>query len=120
MNSEIEKLYKNAKVKEVLQCNSNMSRCTMVCEGCQYLFNGLPPFTAEKQLSLIKWLARNKDGLGIDFYGSWEVGVKFEWEAYKYTQENDSFEEALAKLVNNLWQDLADTEKQQLKEILEK
>ena len=48
-----------------------------------------PPFTAEKQLELIKWLGA------------------------------EDFENALAGLINSLWQDLTEEEKQQVKGILE-
>ena len=79
-------------------------------------------FTAEKQIELIKWLARKSHitiGLGL-LWGQyddswWTVTSKnggLGKDAYK-------FEEALANFVNCLWQDLTEEEKQQIKNILE-
>jgi hypothetical protein len=78
-----------------------------------------PPFTAEKQLELIKWLGKNKNGFGFlimtqkssschcDFNSEW-----FEKDFYA-----EDFDNTLAGLINNLWQDLTE-ERKQIKEIL--
>ena len=144
--NEVEKMYENAKVEkqEPLFCEYfNYSsrdlyeRCMRFHKYCADGHFGIkemcpcglskkehenmfkyPPFTAGKQIKLIKWLGKHKQGLGIDFYGEWSIGVKFEWEEYKYTKESESFEEALAGLINNLWQDLTEEERKQIKEIL--
>lgn len=107
--TEVEKLYKLANIQK---------RCVVYSDSYYY-----PPFTAEKQIAIIKWLAKNKQGFGLDYYadlssGAWECGVKFEWEVYKYTKENEVFEEALVSLINNLWQDLTEAEQNEIKEIL--
>ena len=60
-----------------------------------------PPFTAEKQLELIKWCLDNYRGYIFD-------SIETEW-----------FEEQLCAFINNIWQDLTDEEKQQVKGILE-
>ena len=61
-----------------------------------------PPFTAEKQLELIKWLI-------IEGYIEDMLTVQI-------SEEN--FEACLADTFNELWQDLTEEEKQQIKEIL--
>ena len=76
---------------------------------------GHPPFTAEKQLALIKWLIKEKYFIGryvenYDLFTNSMLG---------YNSQNKNFELALAGLINNLWQDLTEEEKQQVKGILE-
>jgi len=116
--NEITKLYENANVEKHLvyfECHIGRSsmRCCPVssderdkeCSSCFFRDKmkevyEYPPFTAEKQLELIKWLS---DTIG-NFY---------------YDIETGSFEETLAKLINKLWEDLTEKQKQQIKEILE-
>lgn len=80
-----------------------------------------PEFTAEKQLELIKWLTKRRD-FALDYYPSsniWVAKTEFYWEYYEKTYEHEETEQALAGLINNLWQDLTDTEKAEIKRILE-
>lgn len=73
-----------------------------------------PPFTAEKQLELIKCLACIET-----------IGMQFDGEDYQVLTEFESgdwlstFEQALASLVCEIWQDLTDEQKQEIKEILQ-
>jgi len=74
-----------------------------------------PPFTAEKQLDLIKkvlekgLLQLNRSSLGnIQFCNFGNAG--------DYKAE---FNEALASFIINLWQDLTDNQKQEIKRILQ-
>ncbi|MBP5597576.1 MAG: hypothetical protein J6Y02_19550 [Pseudobutyrivibrio sp.] len=93
--NEIEKMYENANVKSVcdgLDCFT----CNAKCNNGKY-----PPFTAEKQLKLIKWLF---DSVFLLCLGP--------------LQNSENFENSLVELVNNLWQGLAEEQKQQIKEIL--
>lgn len=116
--TEIEKMYKNANVQPV--CDGiDCYTCTAECNNGQY-----PDFTAEKQIELIKWIAKKKfvvyDNLGGLFMGimptyNEELGIVCKNKAMNI----DFFEEALAKLINSLWQNLTSEEKQQIKEILE-
>ena len=100
--NEIKKLYKNAGVNyqvEILDCFPSYEMIT-------------PPFTAEKQIKLIKILAKN------------EVTVNNEDDEYEFSlfdtvSDFSSFEESLADLTNRMWQDLTEEEKGQIKEILE-
>ena len=121
--SEIEKMYENAGIlKECLSpCYINKSwRKTHDCPNCDNREN-YPPFTAEKQLELINWLARRTHitvGLGLPWgqYDDdwWTVtNKKGDIGTDKY-----KLEEAIAKLTNNLWQDLTDTEREEIRKIL--
>lgn len=76
-----------------------------------------PPFTAEKLIELIKWLS------DTDYYIH---NIYKTIDTKEYCIENDfydiqtnKFEEALARLINKLWQDLTEEERKQIKEILE-
>ena len=126
--SEVEKLYNLVGIEQIRECET-YDECPYCfshpCAVCAMKFSmTYPPFTAEKHIELIKWLAKNKQGFGLDYcaYTSgsvWECGAKFEWEVYKYTKESDVFEEALASLINNIWQDLNETEQNEIRRILE-
>jgi len=71
-----------------------------------------PTFTAEKQIELIKILAKgevkinNEDG-------------EYEFSIFDTISDFSSFEESLADLTNRMWQDLTEEERKQIKEILE-
>lgn len=116
--SEVTKLYKNAGVlKECLSpCYINKTwRKTHDCPNCDNREN-YPPFTAEKQLSLIKLLSKYLIHIDSD-NGKYEVYIlsigNLQYDYY------DTFEETLAYCINNLWQDLTEEERKQIKEILE-
>ena len=59
-----------------------------------------PPFTAEKELKLIKWFMHSGHFCPIRFYVPWLV-------------------DDIASYINFLWQSLTEEEKQQVKGILE-
>ena len=114
--SEIEKLYENAGVKKIIPtiCSNN----ELDCKGCKaYIENAMPycknaeypRFTAEKQLELIKLIANRKGYPDYEYFGN-----LFD----DYIQLLD-FNEALAKLVNLIWQDITEEEKEQIRTILE-
>lgn len=100
--NEIEKMYTRCKIKKHQTC-SHSDTCYNgsldECEGCNsYKY---PPFTADKQLELIKWLLDSICLLNL-----------------KRLQFSENFENDLAGLINCLWQDLTEEDKQQIKEIL--
>lgn len=79
-----------------------------------------PPFTAEKQLELIKWLSTkelkirtNKQPYAV------YIGLLGDDNTCFFGCKGLFFEQTLAELVNFLLQDLTSEEKQQIKEILE-
>lgn len=97
--SEVEKLYENAMVEKITLFKPKHS-ITLGDYDEEYI--DYPPFTAEKQLKLIKWLF---DSVFLLCLGP--------------LQNSENFENSLAKLVNSLWQDLTEEHKQQIREILE-
>ena len=116
--SEIIKLYENAGIKPYIYCSKPRLDCNARETGnckkdCEY-YSGeklFTPFTAEKQLELIKWLA--KQPLTID-----NVDGEFEFSTGYKLSDFGNFEESLAKLINNLWQDLTETEQEEIRKIL--
>lgn len=126
--NEIEKLYENAGIKPIKQ-----GYCDWDCD-CPYpdiINNGCgdecpywkyedeanyPSFTAEKQLELIKWSARREPKVEIGYssvYGYW---VENQTDTRYYF--GDQFDNALASLINILWQDLTVEERKQIRDIL--
>lgn len=94
--------------------------CSTNCEHYESTKEFYPPFTAEKQLELIKWLINNPK----DFF-SWTIqqqgkDIKYIfYVGYEYGgSEFLEFAEALADILNNLWQDLTDQEKEEIRNIL--
>lgn len=125
MMNEIEKMYKLANVqpyyKKRIECKEGYSigqPCgKSPCIDCdKSVFEDvMPPFTAEKQIELIKWLS-SKYGIYIVNVDKYSIG--FGTCAGEFcTKEN--FEDVLAESINHLWQDLTEEEKQQVKGILE-
>ena len=121
--SEIEKLYANVGVEKEYEYVGHYPKTD---ENGIILPMVYPPFTAEKQLELIKWLAEFSD------FGSFspdveinkdtkvkEYGFAFIKRGKRHYYIDTKFEIALAKCFNNLWQDLTEVERQQIKAILQ-
>lgn len=80
-----------------------------------------PPFTAEKQIELIKWLSPRYLDLSKyhdvatdkDMYG-----IRTDVGTYAYCHR-EKFEEMIAGLIIDLWQDLTEAEQNEIREILE-
>lgn len=127
--SEIEKMYENAGIKQARMCEWLCKDSIFCSPDCQHYGSTklhYPSFTAEKQLELIKLLAKD-DNIYITYYppyntynirycvtGFYDGSVMGNREV-----TNVDFEEALAGIVNDIWQDLTEEEKQQVKGILE-
>lgn len=103
--NEVEKMYRN--------CNIKKYRLLDRDNKLKWVY---PPFTAEKQLELIKWLAIGGEVCRID---ATEKGKWFVENDYKTSKCFVEFTEALANVINDLWQDLTDAEKVQIRGILE-
>ena len=110
--SEITELYENAGIKPKQKgycdwgnyCPYPYNKCNDECPWWKYEDEVKhSPFTAEKQLKLVKWLI-------IEGYIEDMLTVQI-------SEEN--FEACLADTFNELWQDLSEEEKQQVKGILE-
>lgn len=94
--SEIEKMYKNAKVKPVcdgLDCFT----CKAKCNNGKY-----PEFTAEKQLEMIEFYIKSVWWLNLACFKSSSL----------------PFDEELAKLTNHLWEDMTISQQEQIRSIL--
>jgi hypothetical protein len=107
---EIEKMYENAGIRliHINACKIDETEKNSKCNTFFY-----PDFTAEKQIELIKWLAF-RDYITIVAY----MDGEYHSEHDKYNTNEKSLKGCLARLINNLWQDLTDEEKEQIKEIL--
>lgn len=116
MMSEIEKLYENAGIKKLLYCDicKAQEHALGLCAEtkCEPFY---PPFTAEKQLELIKWLTNKFYFFNIEYENdefSCSNGIL---SGFKHKK----LRESLVDYINTLWQDLTDTEKAEIKRILE-
>lgn len=94
--------------------------CTDECKNA-YDKTIYPEFTAEKQLELIKFIGLHYGfqmlkNEAFDYIIATKIFVKYELEYKGYGYGCD---EAIANLVNNLWQDLTNTEKAEIKRVLE-
>lgn len=120
--SEIEKMYEKVGVKKQIPkvCSSN----ELYCKECEahiedampYCKNAdYPPFTAEKQILLIQWLLDKTDIYlhrhKTDFTYSIASG---NYAVNKYKD----FKESIAEFINTLWQDLTESEQEQIADIL--
>ena len=77
-----------------------------------------PPFTAEKQISIIKWLLESYD-IGFSQLGQ-RIDTSLDGtNCISGLGSGDTFEESLAQAINDLWQDLTEVEKAEIKNILE-
>ena len=97
--------------------NDKTDKDRLNCPYCEVEDFGYPPFTAEKQLNIIKWLSDKADY--IDIHYDQYKGLFNIQTGMGGLYVCNEFEQALASRVNIIWQDLTDTEKAQVKEILE-
>ena len=134
--NQVEKMYENAGVEmEFAYLECHRGRSSICCpidecekdERCMGCINSnameevykYPPFTAEKQIKIIKWLSDIANGIDICYdkykglYGM-QIGLKYSGIGY-----NNDFAELLASRVNNIWGDLYPKNKEQIREILE-
>lgn len=112
MTNNIEKLYELAGVeKRIFSAVIQGEFPHRIHDRCY------PPFTAEKQLNLIKWLAKLGE---FEFcleiaHNSFDVFTFY----FNGIRVHDSFEEALAGLVCELWDDLTDEQREEVRGILQ-
>ena len=112
--NEIEKLYNNAKVKPIDFAEKGAIDFigTIEISGKRY-----PDFTAEKQLDLIKWLISEWSELTLWHFKNNKK--PFSFDINDYSADEKTFEEALAKLFNNIWNDLTEEEQKVIKGTLD-
>lgn len=117
--SEITKLYENAGVKKINAHQSEIDngdpRFTGISHSDSYI--KYPQFTVEKQIEICKFLLKVEHSISYYFYEN-RYGFVVD-DKQDDCIEAERFETALAMIVNNLWQDLTEEEKQQVKGILE-
>ena len=119
--TEIDKMFENAGIKgewrdyrtkngKIYEGKNPKNRNIRLCK---------PDFTAEKQLELIKWLSTkelkirtNKQPYAI------YIGILGNDNTCFFGCEGLYFEQTLAEVINNLWQDLTDQEKDEIRRIL--
>jgi succinate dehydrogenase flavin-adding protein (antitoxin of CptAB toxin-antitoxin module) len=120
--NEVVKLYEKAGIEPEKKCYywdcsystgmpaNDIPYAERNCQDCSNPDKAVyPPFNSEKQLELIKLIANRKDYPAYEYFGNL-------FDDYIQLRE---FDEALARLVNDLWQDLTEEEHKQVKEILE-
>ena len=128
--SEVEKMYENAGVKPEINYVCDKEPCeqhSVDCQKCSHLYDtreDYPDFTAEKQIAIIKLISKQ----GQVIIENWEKdnrGFNVTFRANSNLRyitmdciTRKTVEEALAQIVNDIWQDLTEEEKQQVKEIL--
>ena len=108
--NEVEKMYRNAGVEKDWR---------ILPYGDVEEF--YPPFTAEKQIKIIEWLGNSKA-----FFDANETIFSLitnhkdkNGVVRGYDGKGNSVDSCIASLINDLWQDLTEEEKQQVKGILE-
>jgi hypothetical protein len=110
--SEITKLYENAGVNQV--CNTcELRGFKRLCPSKELCVRTNPPFTAEKQLEITKFLLKKAVYYDVKDDKYWFYYEECESAGYK------PFDEAIAHFINKLWQDLTEEEKMSIKNILE-
>lgn len=111
--TEIEKMFENAGIRVCKRKQGfTLKDCTdRECKECGYY--ALPPFTAEKQLLLIQWLAKIRP-IHISFlFDKWIIeGI------VRYGNKYDTFKDALSGYINHIWQGLTEEEKEEIRSIL--
>lgn len=117
MTDNIQKLYEIAGIYpdcKARECGLDYCANSSGCGYAEY-----PPFTAEKQLDLIKFVSNFKVYEVIKHENrKWYMCACIGCDDY-YESRSESFDQAVAGLVINLWQDLSDNQKQEIKRILE-
>lgn len=120
MTDKVQKLYE---IVGIYLCNMPDIDCSKECNKCE----DYNPFTAEKQLKLIKWLMQYKQTLLIElqyFEGDCCITHCIECEdndtvEYVRTGRAKFLENAIADLFIDMWQDLTEEQKQEVKRMLE-
>lgn len=77
----------------------------------------LPPFTAEKQINLILFLANREIRISPTYISSGYYLNNI--HKIKSSRNISTFEESLAQHINAIWQDLTEEERKQIKNILQ-
>ena len=123
--NEIEKMYENAEVEkpQINYCTSDNCPFNWKYGICQTKncpnwatkqSEYYPPFTAEKQIELIKWLAKHYGNIHILNNAARGFAIGIEGVSFNLKK----FEEIIAMVLNTFWQDLTDQDKEEIRRIL--
>lgn len=118
--SEIEKMYRKVGLA------SHSCKYPRFCDdnNCNECPNYSSEFTAEKQIAILITLVNynlyeEDKKLMIDSFNG-EIYIGFYQDTTLMANATDKeFSECVAKLINNLWQDLTESERNEIKEILQ-
>ena len=128
--TNIEKLYELAGItcKDLEFCKDCIYLKDNLCVSKQEFVEECLPFTANKQLELIKFIEKIDwvDCLTTYFYAVRQLWVfivspvkEFSNEQLKYfASEDKDFSQALSGLIIELWNDLTEQQRNEIKEIL--
>lgn len=124
--NEVEKLYEKAEIKKYKQgycgwdsnCPYPYHKCNDKCPYYEYEEEGrYPEFTEQKQLRLIKFISK-KIPLALSYsIDAWYLKCIGQISDTIF-KVNNYLDEGIASLVNELWERLNSTEKEEIKEIL--
>lgn len=120
--TEISKMFENAGINKSCRANIKFDDCIYSPSDCgNYNY---PDFTAEKQIELIKLISKQ----GQVIIENWEKdnkGFNITFRANSNLRyitmdciTRKTIEEALAQIINDIWQDLTDQEKEEIRNIL--
>ena len=118
MTNYIEKLYELAKVEKIQYSGVIQGDFPM-----RFHDVGYPPFTDTKQLELNKWISSNTrymwNYIGETIKNTWVFEIEYT-DIFKFKScEHTDFSQALAGLVCELWEDLTDTQREEVRGILQ-
>lgn len=121
MTDKITKLYEVAGIacKDLEYCKNCIYMKNNQCINKQEFIEDCLPFTAVKQLELIKFVSNFKVYEAVIHKNrKWFMCASIGCGDY-YESRSESFDQAVAGLIINLWQDLTDDQKQEIKRILQ-
>lgn len=119
--NEIEKLYELVGIKPLgttdLREMKILVNGKVIVEGKDLpnnYYKDYPPFTAEKQLELIKWLGK------YDYFEAYYRPIQKDWILGNKTADSShyDFTLGLASWISDIWQDLTETEQEEVRKIL--
>ena len=120
MTDNISRLYRLNNIDKVFYVSDNVFE-----DG--YDLNSIkedyPPFTDTKQLELIKWISLNVrymwNYIGQTVKDTWVLAIDYT-QIFKFKScEHTDFSQALAGLVCELWEDLTDEQREEVRGILQ-
>lgn len=118
MTNYIEEMMRIAGIKKRTMCAwtcKGSDLCNVSCEHYETKQEVYPPFTPEKQLEIIKLIFKKC------FIDIQDNNIKFTYHdsPVTYNMDLNDFAQNLAALVNNIWRNLTEEDKEKVRRILE-